>query len=119
MDVLTDSVENTLKNLQSKRNFLAEQREQYINIRGRLISFSNDNDEGDGEERLEDQGVVFGDIIISASRIYLSIGYDYYVEKTKEETVAFVDDKLKLMEDAIEQFDLKIKEAKKLSLIHI
>ncbi|CAI4038696.1 hypothetical protein SMKI_06G0420 [Saccharomyces mikatae IFO 1815] len=113
MDVLTDSVENTLKNLQSKRNFLAEQREQYINIRGRLISFSNDNDEGDGEERLEDQGVVFGDIIISASRIYLSIGYDYYVEKTKEETVAFVDDKLKLMEDAIEQFDLKIKEAKK------
>ncbi|QHS73012.1 prefoldin-like protein [Saccharomyces paradoxus] len=111
MDVLTDSVESTLKSLQDKRNFLAEQREHYIDIRGRLVSFNNDND--GGEEEAEGQGMVFGDIIISTRKIYLNLGYEYYVEKTKEEAITSVDDKLKLMEDAIEQFDLKIEEAKK------
>lgn len=111
MDVLTDSVESTLKNLQDKRNFLAEQREHYIDIRSRLVSFNNDK--GEGEEEAEGQGMVFGDIIISTRKIYLNLGYEYYVEKTKEEAITFVDNKLKLMEDAIEQFDLKIEEAKK------
>ncbi|CAI4473301.1 BAF_collapsed_G0017060.mRNA.1.CDS.1 [Saccharomyces cerevisiae] len=111
MDLLAASVESTLKNLQDKRNFLSEQREHYIDIRSRLVRFTNDND--DGEEEGEGQGMVFGDIIISTSKIYLSLGYEYYVEKTKEEAITFVDDKLKLMEDAIEQFNLKIEEAKK------
>ncbi|CAI4452855.1 AKH_1a_G0016530.mRNA.1.CDS.1 [Saccharomyces cerevisiae] len=111
MDLLAASVESTLKNLQDKRNFLSEQREHYIDIRSRLVKFINDND--DGEEEGEGQGMVFGDIIISTSKIYLSLGYEYYVEKTKEEAITFVDDKLKLMEDAIEQFNLKIEEAKK------
>ena len=111
MDLLAASVESTLKNLQDKRNFLSEQREHYIDIRSRLVRFINDN--GDGEEEGEGQGMVFGDIIISTSKIYLSLGYEYYVEKTKEEAITFVDDKLKLMEDAIEQFNLKIEEAKK------
>nr|CAI6495567.1 BFH_HP1_G0016730.mRNA.1.CDS.1 [Saccharomyces cerevisiae] len=111
MDLLAASVESTLKNLQDKRNFLSEQREHYIDIRSRLVRFINDND--DGEEEREGQGMVFGDIIISTSKIYLSLGYEYYVEKTKEEAITFVDDKLKLMEDAIEQFNLKIEEAKK------
>ncbi|CAI4447639.1 CDG_1a_G0016900.mRNA.1.CDS.1 [Saccharomyces cerevisiae] len=111
MDLLVASVESTLKNLQDKRNFLSEQREHYIDIRSRLVRFINDND--DGEEEGEGQGMVFGDIIISTSKIYLSLGYEYYVEKTKEEAITFVDDKLKLMEDAIEQFNLKIEEAKK------
>lgn len=111
MDLLAASVESTLKNLQDKRNFLSEQREHYIDIRSRLVRFINDND--DGEEEGEGQGMVFGDIIISTSKIYLSLGYEYYVEKTKEEAITFVDDKLKLMEDAIEQFNLKIEEAKK------
>ncbi|CAD6623564.1 XXYS1_4_G0052000.mRNA.1.CDS.1 [Saccharomyces cerevisiae] len=111
MDLLAASVESTLKNLQDKRNFLSEQREHYIDIRSRLVRFINDND--DGEEEGEGQGMVFGDIIVSTSKIYLSLGYEYYVEKTKEEAITFVDDKLKLMEDAIEQFNLKIEEAKK------
>ncbi|CAI4456008.1 BAH_G0016510.mRNA.1.CDS.1 [Saccharomyces cerevisiae] len=111
MDLLAASVESTLKNLQDKRNFLSEQREHYIDIRSRLVRFINDND--DVEEEGEGQGMVFGDIIISTSKIYLSLGYEYYVEKTKEEAITFVDDKLKLMEDAIEQFNLKIEEAKK------
>ncbi|CAI4435658.1 BMC_2a_G0017020.mRNA.1.CDS.1 [Saccharomyces cerevisiae] len=111
MDLLAASVESTLKNLQDKRNFLSEQREHYIDIRSRLVRFINDDD--DGEEEGEGQGMVFGDIIISTSKIYLSLGYEYYVEKTKEEAITFVDDKLKLMEDAIEQFNLKIEEAKK------
>ncbi|AJV24713.1 Bud27p [Saccharomyces cerevisiae YJM1443] len=111
MDLLAAGVESTLKNLQDKRNFLSEQREHYIDIRSRLVRFTNDND--DGEEEGEGQGMVFGDIIISTSKIYLSLGYEYYVEKTKEEAITFVDDKLKLMEDAIEQFNLKIEEAKK------
>ncbi|AJU35495.1 Bud27p [Saccharomyces cerevisiae YJM195] len=111
MDLLAASVESTLKNLQDKRNFLSEQREHYIDIRSRLVKFINDND--DGEEEGEGQGMVFGDVIISTSKIYLSLGYEYYVEKTKEEAITFVDDKLKLMEDAIEQFNLKIEEAKK------
>ncbi|PTN39208.1 Bud27p [Saccharomyces cerevisiae] len=111
MGLLAASVESTLKNLQDKRNFLSEQREHYIDIRSRLVRFINDN--GDGEEEGEGQGMVFGDIIISTSKIYLSLGYEYYVEKTKEEAITFVDDKLKLMEDAIEQFNLKIEEAKK------
>ncbi|CAI4879329.1 AFH_G0016830.mRNA.1.CDS.1 [Saccharomyces cerevisiae] len=111
MDLLAASVESTLKNLQDKRNFLSEQREHYIDIRSRLVRFINDND--DCEEEGEGQGMVFGDIIISTSKIYLSLGYEYYVEKTKEEAITFVDDKLKLMEDAIEQFNLKIEEAKK------
>ncbi|CAI4060924.1 hypothetical protein SKDZ_06G0420 [Saccharomyces kudriavzevii ZP591] len=111
MDVLAGSVANTLKNLRGKRDFLAEQRKHYISIRGRLISFNSGNDSDD--EGAESPGLVFGDIIISARRIYLSIGYEYYVEKSKEEAVAFVDDKLKLMDDAVEQFDIKIEEAKR------
>ncbi|CAI4061976.1 hypothetical protein SUVZ_06G0300 [Saccharomyces uvarum] len=110
MDVLAESVEGTLKNLQGKRDFLAEQREHYIDIRSRLVSFNSGGDDEDDEEA-KSQGMVFGDIIISASRIYLSIGYEYYVEKTKEEAIEFVDDKLKLMDSAVEQFDMKIQEA--------
>ena len=109
MDVLAESVEGTLKNLQGKRDFLAEQMEHYIDIRSRLVSFNSDDD--DDDEGAKSQGTVFGDIIISASRIYLSIGYEYYVEKTKEEATTFVDDKLRLIENAIEQFDMKIQEA--------
>ena len=111
MDVLAESVESTLKNLKGKRDFLAEQRGHYIDIRSRLVSFNSADDDDNDGERAKSQGMVFGDIIISASRIYLSIGYEYYVEKTKEEAITFVDDKLKLMDSAVEQFDMKIQEA--------
>ena len=56
------------------------------------------------------KGLVFGEIIIS-SKIFLNIGYEYYVEKSKEEVVSFVDNRLKVIRNAVEQFQLKLEEA--------
>jgi len=110
---LANTVQKTLDNLQNKKDFLIEQQHHYTTIRERLLKVKeNNNDSTDSSYDDEEKGDIFGDIIISKKKIFLSIGYEYYVEKTVGETIEFVEDKLQLMVEAIEQFDLKIKEAK-------
>ncbi|KAK5773735.1 hypothetical protein RI543_005047 [Arxiozyma heterogenica] len=119
VDFLISSVEKSLKNLQNKKAFLVEQQLQYNNIHDRLITFKSnkDNDnlslEGDGESGNSEgvKGLILGDVIISSNKCFLNLGYEYYVEKDFDEVLHFVNDKLRLMNEAIEQFMLKIKEA--------
>ena len=112
-ETLANTVQKTLDNLQNKKNFLADQQYNYNLIREKLLNFKKNNEnESNKDESVEQKGDIFGDIIISSNKIFLGIGYDYYIEKTVDEAIEFVEDKLKLMEDAIEQFDLRINEAK-------
>lgn len=109
MDALATSVSSSIRNLQEKCDFLVQQREYYINIRHHLLEFqlrSHEDSEHDDE-----RGMVFGDIVISSNKVFLSIGDEYFVEKSCDEAVNFVEEKLNLMQDAIEQFNDKINEA--------
>ena len=112
-ETLANTVQKTLDNLQHKKDFLVDQQYNYNSIREKLLNFKqNKSDTSNDDDSIEQKGDIFGDIIISSNKIFLGIGYDYYIEKTVDEAIEFVEDKLKLMDDAIEQFDLRINEAK-------
>lgn len=110
-ETLANTVQKTLDNLQNKKNFLVDQQYNYNIIREKLLNFKQNQNDSNEEDSVEQKGDIFGDIIISSNKIFLGIGYDYYIEKTVDEVIEFVEDKLKLMDDAIEQFDLRINEA--------
>ncbi|CCF57334.1 hypothetical protein KAFR_0C03420 [Kazachstania africana CBS 2517] len=113
LDTLTTSVTKTLDNLKEKRDFLTDQRTHYIGIRANLYEFRERSERADeNNESQQKNGRVFGDVIIAYDKVYLSIGYEYFVEKPCDEVIAFVDFKLRLMEEAIEKFEDKIKEAR-------
>lgn len=107
MDELVNKVNETISNLKGKNEFLKEQEIQYAHIKQQLLAYNSDDYTQSGEGT---KGLVFGEIIIS-SKIFLNIGYDYYVEKSKEEVVSFVDNRLKVIRNAVEQFQLKLEEA--------
>ena len=109
-ETLANSVQKTLTNFQSKKDFLVEQQHFYSVIRDKLTALKSKGKGAKNDEESE-KGEIFGDIIISANKVFLNIGYEYYVEKTTEEALDFVLDKLQLMEDAVVQFDGKIDEA--------
>ncbi|QLL31785.1 hypothetical protein HG536_0B06530 [Torulaspora globosa] len=109
MDSLAKSVEQTLKNLQEKKRFLQQQRDRYINIRQRILQY-DDDDAGQSKDGIMQ---VFDDVIMSPERMFVNVGYDYYVEKSQDELLAYADEKRKLIEQAIEQFDSKIKDGEK------
>ncbi|CAL9733618.1 bud site selection protein 27 [Monosporozyma servazzii] len=116
VDVLISSVEKSLASLENKRDFLEEQKVQYSTIHDRLITFkaelsSHNDDDDDDDAAAEQKGLIMGDVIISSNKCFLNVGYEYYVEKPCDEIIDFVDDKLNLMVEALEQFNLKIKEA--------
>lgn len=113
MDVLANSVGQTISNLREKTDFLAHQREHYINVRDRLLGTGETKHVDEDDETVVQNGSVYGDIIISSKKIYLNIGYEYFVEKTLDEAMEYVDDKLRLMEEAVKQFALKIEEGEK------
>ncbi|GAV54822.1 hypothetical protein ZYGR_0AS01450 [Zygosaccharomyces rouxii] len=116
LKVLGDSVRDTLSRLRDKQAFLHQHKRYYLDVRSRLLELNTkeneEDDEDDIEEKVAETGLEFNDIIISTKkRIFVSIGYEYFVERNKEEAVAFADDKLKLISEAIVQFDGKIQEA--------
>lgn len=109
MDSLAKSVEQTIRNLQEKKGFLQQQCDRYNGIRQRIVEY-----EENPVDQLENGKMeVFGDVIISPERMFVNIGYEYYVEKTRDELLEYVDEKRKLIEQAIEQFDSKIKDGEK------
>ncbi|CUS25086.1 LAQU0S26e00716g1_1 [Lachancea quebecensis] len=109
MDSLVDIVSKTSFNLENKLRFLKEQKLHYSEIRRNLVEYDKGNydDNQDGNKR----GLVFGEIIIS-SKIYLNIGYEYYVEKSQLEAIDFITEKLRLIDEAAARFEGKIQEAK-------
>ncbi|CAR28411.1 ZYRO0F03366p [Zygosaccharomyces rouxii] len=123
LNVLGDSVRGTLGRLRDKHAFLHQQKRYYLDVRSRLLELNtrkngedDDDDDDDNhdntEEKIAETGLEFNDIIISTKRrIFISIGYEYFVERNEEEAVAFADDKLSLISEAIVQFDDKIQEA--------
>ena len=109
-ETLASTVKKTLANFQSKKDFLVEQQHYYAVIRDKLTALQSKG-KGSGDEDDSEKGEIFGDIIISANKVFLNLGYEYYVEKSAEEALDFVLDKLQLMDDAVVQFDAKIDEA--------
>ncbi|CCK70591.1 prefoldin-like protein KNAG_0E03320 [Huiozyma naganishii CBS 8797] len=114
LDFLRGSVERSLESFRSKKSFLEEQLDHYDRIRHELVAFDSRFAAGDDVEgEVNARALNLGDVIISPAerKVYLNIGYEYYVERTVEEVKAFVTDKLSLMAEAIESFDEKVKEA--------
>lgn len=113
VEFLISSVEKSLASLENKRVFLEEQKVQYSNIHDKLVTFKSEQESNnhDNDEESEQKGMVMGDVIISSNKCFLNIGYEYYIEKSCDEIIEFINDKLNLMVEALEQFNLKIKEA--------
>ena len=107
---LIDSVTKSIGNFQEKHDFLAEQQEHYIQIREKVLAIET---AGDDAEYGEEKSYMFGDVIISPGHIYLNLGYEYYVEKTRDEIKEYLKAKLELMEEAMKQFVNKMNEANK------
>lgn len=105
MDSLALSVEQTVKNLQEKKQFLQQQRDRYIHIRNQVVNSEGGQDEGNV--------MMYGDVIISPKRLFVNLGYEYYVEKRQDELLEYVDEKRKLIEQAIDQFESKIRDGEK------
>lgn len=123
MESLLESVQETTAGLKSKRDFLEEQREQYVNIRQHLIELpSRQTTEAEiSSNKGQVTGLVLGDVIISkmtnemegieSYRLFVNIGCEYYVEKDKIYTTRYIEEKISLIEDAISKFNEKIQEA--------
>ncbi|SCV00965.1 LAMI_0G08438g1_1 [Lachancea mirantina] len=111
MNALVERINKTINNLKSKNDFLNEQKQHYENIRSHLLAYDGKQfrllEEKDGQSGIK--GLVFGEIIIS-SKIFLNLGYEFFVEKTQGEAIRFVTSKIELMEDAIRSFEEKITE---------
>ncbi|SCV99951.1 LAFE_0B06128g1_1 [Lachancea fermentati] len=110
MDELIDSVKKTISNLQEKRSFLEDQRVHYRHIKDSLLCYDKSSFDEDATEDGHQRGQVFGEIIIS-SKIYLNLGYEYFVEKSQQDAIEFISEKISLISNAIGQFDAKLSEA--------
>lgn len=111
---LHKTVEETLSRLRDKHAFLHRQKRYYLDIRARLLEGTREDidDSQESQDTVIDTGLEFSDILISTRhRIFVSIGYEYFVEKSIEQAVEFAEVKLKLISEAIENFDAKIEEA--------
>ncbi|CEP63499.1 prefoldin-like protein LALA0_S08e03862g [Lachancea lanzarotensis] len=106
MDSLIEIVTKTIGNLQAKVSFLDTQKQQYSDIRKHLT----ERQSGSPGANETQKGLILGEFIIS-SQIYQNIGYEYYVERSLQEALTHATDKLRLIDDAIEQFKRKNKEA--------
>lgn len=101
---LVDTIKGTIKNLENKRSFLEEQRPLYEQIFDRINSADTSED---SEETWQ-----FGEVIFQGGKFFQNIGYDYYVEKSREECLEFIVVRINLIKEAIEQFEQKLKEAR-------
>ncbi|SCU78219.1 LAFA_0A05556g1_1 [Lachancea sp. 'fantastica'] len=106
MDSLIEIVSKTIGNLQAKISFLETQKQQYSDITKHLKDRQSANPGADETQK----GLILGEFIIS-SKIYQNIGYEYYVEKSLQEALSHAADKIRLIDDAVEQFQRKNKEA--------
>ncbi|SCU81383.1 LANO_0B02894g1_1 [Lachancea nothofagi CBS 11611] len=106
MDSLIEIVTRTITNLGNKQSFLEDQRKHYSTLKSHLVTYKPSASQDESQEK----GLVLGEIIIS-SKIYLNIGYEYYVEKSQQEALQFVTDKIRLIEEATLQFKAKTIEA--------
>ena len=101
---LVDTIKGTIKNLENKRSFLEEQRPLYEQIFDRINSADTSED---SEETWQ-----FGEVIFQGGKFFQNIGYDYYVEKSREECLEFIVVRINLIKEAIEQFEQKLNEAR-------
>lgn len=108
MDPLAESVTRSIKNLKEKNDFLLQQRDHYLDIRQRMLNLRGSKDDEESGT-----GLVLGDIIISSPKVYMNLGYEYFIEKDVTEVLEYADEKLGLIEEAIEQFELKIDDGEK------
>lgn len=110
MDPLIGSVTRSIKNLRDKSEFLQQQRDHYVDVRQRMLNLRGSSSSDDEQAVGSASGLVLGDVIISSQKVYKNIGYEYFVEKRPEEVLEFANDQIGLIEEAIEQFKLKIED---------
>lgn len=100
---LMDTVKGTIDNLVNKRTFLKEQQPLYEQIFDRIRDADTSED---SEEEWQ-----YGEVVFQNGKFFQNIGYDYYLEKSREECLVFIKVRLNLIAEAISQFDEKLKEA--------
>ncbi|KAL3240111.1 prefoldin-like protein [Nakaseomyces bracarensis] len=119
MEGLLESVRETRNSLVDKRDFLEDQKEEYVKIRAHLVQLP-DYSKPVSKNNAEVKGLVLGDVIISrvfegdevvSYRVFVNIGCEYFIERDKKFAVGFIEDKIGLIEEAIERFNDKINEA--------
>ncbi|CDO96489.1 unnamed protein product [Kluyveromyces dobzhanskii CBS 2104] len=100
---LIDTVKGTIKNLQNKRSFLQEQQPFYEHIFDRIDTVDKSN--------ISEEEWQYGEVIYQNGKLFQNVGYDYYLEKSKQECLEFIKMRIALIKEAISQFDEKLEEA--------
>ena len=109
-------LKQTIANLNEKLEFLIEQKSLYTDLQNDLLEYvpqkddTTNNTTDDKKSLPGKNGKIIGELIISSTQIFKNIGYEYYEEIERDECIEFVETKIKMIEKAIDQFELKIKE---------
>lgn len=99
---LLETLSSTISSLENKRQFLCDQLPFYEEIYRKIETYEGNEDQANWS---------LGEIIIQNGKLFKNVGCEYYVEESKEECAKFVKMRIELMEEAIGQFDDKLKEA--------
>lgn len=112
MNVIKDKIDSTISNLQEKRAILVKHKSQYNDLKFRLMDFAQykETDKPTVDVRLNPKAIVKGHIV-NPQKVLVFLGCEYFVERDPIKSVALVENKLRFLNNAIEEFDSKIKEA--------
>jgi prefoldin alpha subunit len=112
MAQIRSKVKETMENLTSKKELLVRHKEQYEELKFKLFDYAQMK--GQTPEitvQMTSRARVKGRIV-DPSKILVFLGCEYFVERDPESAVRQVESRLKYLNDAIEEFTQKIKEAK-------
>lgn len=114
MEDIKTRIQQTLDNLCEKKATLERHKKQYIDLKFKLFDYEqcSSNDHPEITVQMTSKARVKARVI-DPSQILVFLGCEYFVERTPKGAVRQVENKLKYLTQAIDEFEGKIKEAKK------
>jgi len=114
MDAIKEKIDSSIRNLQNKKNILVRHKTQYNDLKFKLMDFAQykETDQPTVDVRLNSKTVVKGHIV-NPQKVLVFLGCEYFVERHPSKAVSLVENKLKYLNKAINEFETKIKEAEK------
>jgi prefoldin alpha subunit len=112
MAQIRSKVNDTMENLTAKKELLMRHKEQYEELKFKLFDYAQMN--GQTPEitvQMTSRARVKAHVV-DPSKILVFLGSEYFVERDPKSAVQQVESRLKYLNDTIEEFTQKIKEAK-------
>ncbi|CCH42940.1 Midasin [Wickerhamomyces ciferrii] len=114
MEAIREKIDQTVTNLKEKRQLLVRHKAQYNDLKFKLMDFQQykESDKPEIDVKLNSKAIVKGQIV-NPQKILVFLGCEYFVERDPTKAIKSVESKLKFLNKAIGEFDVKIKDAKK------